>query len=140
MVDDIILCDDEDDSARDAIRMVRKIYPIEKIIFANGGDRTEKNIPEMDIEDENLNFIFGIGSQHKINSSSIILQDWKASKTNRQWGFYQMLHTKRDEVKVKEFTVAPRKKLLMQRHKDRSEHWFIVEGKASAYTFNNTPV
>ena len=42
MVDDIILCDDEDDSARDAIRMVRKIYPIEKIIFANGGDRTEK--------------------------------------------------------------------------------------------------
>jgi mannose-1-phosphate guanylyltransferase len=28
----------------------------------------------------------------------------------------------------------------MQRHKDRSEHWFIVEGKASVYTYNNTPV
>ena len=61
MVDEVILFDDEDDSAKDAIRMVRRIYPIDKIIFANGGDRTEKNIPEMDVEDENLDFVFGIG-------------------------------------------------------------------------------
>ena len=140
MVDEVILFDDEDDSAKDAIRMVRRIYPIDKIIFANGGDRTEKNIPEMDVEDENLDFVFGIGGQHKINSSSIILQDWKASKTNRQWGYYRVLHTEREEVKVKELTVAPRKKLSMQRHKYRAEHWFIVDGKATVYTFNNSPV
>ena len=140
MVDEVILFDDEDDSAKDAIRTVRRIYPIDKIIFANGGDRTEKNIPEMDVEDENLDFVFGIGGQHKINSSSIILQDWKASKTNRQWGYYRVLHTEREEVEVKELTVAPRKKLSMQRHKYRAEHWFIVDGKATVYTFNNSPV
>lgn len=139
MVDDVILFDDNDDSARGAIRELRKTYPQDKIIFANGGDRTEKNIPEMDFDDANLEFIFGIGGQHKINSSSIILQEWKASKTNRQWGYYRVLHTEQEEVKVKELTVAPGKKLSMQRHQHRAEHWFIVEGQASVYTLNSSP-
>ena len=40
--------------------------------------------------------------------------------------------TKTDpEVKVKELTVDPDKKLSMQRHEQRAEHWFISEGEAS---------
>ena len=42
MGDEIILIDDEDDIAKDAVKMLRKIYQINKNILANGGYRTEK--------------------------------------------------------------------------------------------------
>ena len=37
-------------------------------------------------------------------------------------------------VKVKELTVEPGKRLSMQRHEERSEHWFVSEGTAHVYT------
>ena len=40
--------DDEYQSASNAIQKVLEIYPDDKIIFANGGDRNQANIPEMD--------------------------------------------------------------------------------------------
>ena len=52
--------DDLDGSAKDAIRHVRSFYPDAKIIFVNGGDRTKTNILEMDVEDNNIEFIFGV--------------------------------------------------------------------------------
>jgi cytidyltransferase-like protein len=73
----VIKFDDADGSAKDAIRKVRALYPQSHIIFANGGDRTDKNIPEMDTEDTNVSFIFGVGGQDKKNSSSWILDNWK---------------------------------------------------------------
>jgi D-beta-D-heptose 7-phosphate kinase/D-beta-D-heptose 1-phosphate adenosyltransferase len=137
-VDFVIDFDDSDGSAKRAIWMVRQSYPQDRIIFANGGDRTSTNIPEMDIEDDNLEFVFGVGGEDKKNSSSWILQEWKAPKTDRQWGYYRVLHEDGKEVKVKELTVDPGKKLSMQRHQDRAEHWFVVEGIATVYTVNQS--
>jgi mannose-6-phosphate isomerase-like protein (cupin superfamily) len=39
-------------------------------------------------------------------------------------------------VKVKELVVMPGKRLSMQRHENRSEHWFISKGTAMVYTLN----
>jgi cytidyltransferase-like protein len=75
-VDIVIEFDDRDNTAKDSIRVLRKLYPDDKIIFANGGDRTKTNIPEMDIIDENLEFIFSVGGDDKKNSSSWILNNW----------------------------------------------------------------
>jgi cytidyltransferase-like protein len=122
--------DDADGSAKDAILEVRKQFPEDTIIFANGGDRTDKNIPEMDIQDSNLEFVFGVGGENKMNSSSWILQEWKAPKTERQWGYYRVLHEV-PGMKVKELTVNPGKSLSMQRHNLRSEYWIVSEGKAA---------
>lgn len=122
--------DDSDGSAKDAIRKVRALYPKDKIIFANGGDRTDKNIPEMDIIDSDLTFAFGIGGFDKANSSSWILQEWKSPKTERPWGYYRVLHSVGPHVKVKELTVDPGKSLSMQRHKHRAELWFVADGEA----------
>ena len=47
-----------------------------------------------------------------------------------------MLHENGPEVKVKELTVEPGKRLSMQRHEERSEHWFVSEGTAHVYTLN----
>lgn len=67
---------DDDGSAKDAIRHVRLYYPDDKIIFVNGGDRTKTNIPEMDIVDSNIEFVFGVGGEDKANSSSSILKSF----------------------------------------------------------------
>jgi len=137
-VDEAITFNDSDNSARNAIRKVMLKFPDAEIIFANGGDRNANNIPEMDIEDpkKRVKFVFGVGGENKMNSSSWILQEWKAPKTERQWGYYRVLHEQGNEVKLKELTVDPGKKLSMQRHQDRAEHWFVAEGTATVYTLD----
>lgn len=137
-VTDAIAFDDNDGSGKDAIRQVRNLYPNAKIIFANGGDRTKENIPEMDINDDNVEFLFGVGGVDKKNSSSWILEEWKAPKTMREWGYYRILHSNGHTVKLKELTVEPGKRLSMQRHDQRAEFWFVSEGVASVYTVNQS--
>ena len=56
MVDHCLLFGDDDDSAIEAINNVRLLYPDAHIIFANGGDRTSENIPEMEADVENISF------------------------------------------------------------------------------------
>lgn len=131
MVNDVISFNDNDNTAIDAILKVREVYFGDTIIFANGGDRTQDNIPEMSVQDPDLYFAFGVGGQDKKNSSSWILNEWKAPKTERPWGYYRVLHTVGRNVKVKELTVDPGKSLSMQRHRYRTELWFVAEGHAS---------
>jgi cytidyltransferase-like protein len=139
-VDRVINFNDLDGSAKDAIKKVRALNPHAQIIFANGGDRTKENIPEMDLLSEmlHLDFVFGVGGEDKKNSSSWILQEWKAPKTERPWGYYRVLHENKNEVKVKELTVKSGQCLSMQRHQDRAEHWFVAEGTAEVYTINSS--
>lgn len=127
-----VLCairfDDLDGSAKDAIKKVREMFPSETIIFANGGDRTKENIPEMDTDVDGVEFAFGVGGENKINSSSWILKEWQSPKTERPWGYYRVLH----EVvgmKVKELTVMPGQSLSMQKHQSRNEYWIVSEGQ-----------
>lgn len=139
-VDHIVRFNDSDNSAKDAIHKVRLNYPSDKIIFANGGDRTANNIPEMDIKDSNLEFVFAVGGDDKKNSSSWILEEWRAPKTGRPWGYYSVLHENKNEVKLKELTVDSGACLSMQRHQHRSEFWFVAEGEASVYTLEDNEV
>ena len=129
MVDEVYTFDDDDGSAKHFIQQARAHYPNAELIFANGGDRTKDNIPEMDVVDSNLSFVFGVGGEDKKNSSSWILQEWKAPKTERQWGYYRVLHEV-PGMKVKELTVNPGKSLSMQRHNHRAEYWIVSEGEA----------
>jgi cytidyltransferase-like protein len=127
-VDEVYTFDDADGSARHFIQQVRAHYPRAELIFANGGDRTDQNIPEMDVVDSNLKFAFGVGGFDKANSSSWILQEWRAPKTERPWGYYRVLHEV-PGMKVKELTVNPGSSLSMQRHWKRAEYWIVSEGQ-----------
>jgi cytidyltransferase-like protein len=129
VVDDVYEFVDHDGSSKNAIIRVREQYPNAHIVFANGGDRTKHNIPEMDIQDNNLEFVFGVGGEDKKNSSSWILEEWKAPKIHRDWGYYRVLHEV-PGMKVKELTVNPGCSLSMQRHAYRSEYWIVSEGQA----------
>jgi cytidyltransferase-like protein len=137
MVDGIVTFDDADGSSRAAIHAVRARYPHDKIIFANGGDRTRNNIPEMDVDVDGVKFQFGVGGTRKANSSSWILEEWKAPQTRRPWGYYRVLH-ETPGVKVKELTVEPGGSLSMQRHQDRAEFWLVSSGRATVNTINRS--
>jgi mannose-6-phosphate isomerase-like protein (cupin superfamily) len=50
-------------------------------------------------------------------------------KEHRPWGFYEILADTSDH-KVKRITVDPGKRLSLQRHRHRSEHWHMVAGQA----------
>lgn len=125
-VDHAILFNDDDDTAIEAIKNVQMMYPNDEIIFANGGDRTSTNIPEMAVS--GVTFAFGVGGENKRNSSSWILQEWKEPKTERVWGEYRVLY-EQPGTKVKELTVEPGKTLSLQRHDHRAEYWHVVSGK-----------
>jgi D-beta-D-heptose 7-phosphate kinase/D-beta-D-heptose 1-phosphate adenosyltransferase len=69
--------DDSDNSARDGIRKIREKYPTARLVFANGGDRTKENIPEIEVCREcDVTVEFGVGGENKVNSSSSILKNW----------------------------------------------------------------
>ena len=133
MVDKVFTFDDEDGSAKAFICQVRAHYPEAQLIFANGGDRTANNIPEMTVKNNRLSFEFGVGGEDKKNSSSWILTEWKSPKTHRQWGYYRVLHEV-PGMKVKELTVDPGASLSMQRHFKRAEYWIVSEGRAVVNT------
>lgn len=80
MVDGVILFNDDDDTAIEAVKNVKLLYPNDNIIFANGGDRSAKNVPEIVVP--NILLKFGVGGNSKINSSSDLLEQWVNFKNN----------------------------------------------------------
>ncbi len=48
----------------------------------------------------------------------------------RPWGFYEVLSDDRADHKVKRITVWPGKRLSLQYHLRRAEHWIVVAGRA----------
>ena len=125
-VDHTVEFDDSDGSACALLETVKRLHPDDEIIFANGGDRRADNIPEMTVT--GVTFAFGVGGEYKRNSSSWILEEWKAPKTDRVWGYYRVLH-EHPGIKVKELTVEPGQSLSMQRHRERAEYWMVSEGE-----------
>jgi len=127
VVDQIITFNDNDGTAIDAIKQVKDFWKsADKIIFANGGDRTKLNIPEM-LKFNDIEFVFGVGGTNKKNSSSWILKDWSQPTTERAWGKYTVLDSGQGWL-TKQLAFYPNRSLSDQRHFKRSEHWHVVEG------------
>ena len=126
MVDEVVAFDDDmEGSCINALVSIKQKYNNAEIIFCNGGDRTNKNIPEMDLE--GIKFEFGVGGNKKKNSSSWILKDWKYEKETRKWGhFYNLFYTL--EIKVKELIIEPKKGMSFQKHAKRNEIWLVSKG------------
>ncbi len=57
-----------------------------------------------------------------------MMEDKKQQNT-RPWGFFDVLSIS-PAYQVKKITIYPEKRLSLQRHRQRSEHWHIVEGDA----------
>ena len=79
MVDSAVAFNDDNNSSIDLIKKALVLF--DDVLFANGGDRTQDNIPEIDEfdKDPRVQFAFGVGGSHKQNSSSWILKQWNST-------------------------------------------------------------
>ena len=126
IVDEVLgFDDDKQGSCCFALEKIKSRYPEDEIIFCNGGDRKAENIPEMSVA--GITFKFGVGGDHKINSSSSILKEWQFDSEERIWGkFYNLFQDHR--IKLKELILEPHKGMSFQRHQKRNEIWFVSKG------------
>ncbi len=81
---------------------------------------------------ENPNFLGSFSSEEITNQLPRLIEKihvLTAREDHRPWGYYVVLADEEDH-KVKRITVWPGKRLSLQRHQRRSEHWHIIQGKA----------
>jgi len=123
-VDATMTFDDSDGTAIKLLEELKRSYSYATIIFVNGGDRTNDNIPEKIVKD--VDFVFDVGGG-KSNSSSWILNRWRNPIVERPWGSYRVLYES-PYTKVKELIINPNSSLSSQYHNYRSEQWHVVEG------------
>lgn len=57
------------------------------------------------------------------------------TKVDRPWGWFETLEES-DTFKVKRIQIDPGKSISLQRHQHRSEHWVVVQGKATVQQDN----
>ena len=130
-VDEVIgFEDDPQGSCINGLKKIKEKYPNKKIIFCNGGDRNKENIPELNLN--GIEFEFEVGGVIKKNSSSQILKSWSQNITERRWGLYDVLYSKKN-IKVKELCVNARSGMSFQKHSHRNEIWLVYEGKCEVF-------
>jgi D-beta-D-heptose 7-phosphate kinase/D-beta-D-heptose 1-phosphate adenosyltransferase len=111
--------DDTDGTVCEALRRIKPDY------FGNGGDRTNKNTPELDVcEELGIEPVFELGGG-KYSSSSAI--NGKKRVTTR-WGWYDVL-LDMPKLKVKMLHLDEGKSLSLQKHTERSEFFFMPTGE-----------
>lgn len=78
-VDEVVLSIDTDPPVIETLKLVRRKYPSDELVFANGGDRDgERVVPETDIcKQLDIQMLFGVGSHEivKRDSSTRINQE-----------------------------------------------------------------
>lgn len=127
-VDRVLEFNDDDGTAINALEILRQENPYGKVIFANGGDRTSLNVPELVVP--GVIFQYGVGGDGKANSSSQILSTWTNGNTQRDWGWWSVVKAY-PGAKVKELVVNPSSQLSKQRHQHRKEIWTVLKGTAT---------
>ena len=118
--------DDIEGSCIKALEFVKKSYPKDQIIFCNGGDRNKTNIPELKVK--GIDFIFEVGGESKLNSSSDLIKNYFYSSESRVWGKFINLYQDKKNIKVKELIIEPGKGMSFQKHYHRNEIWLVSHG------------
>lgn len=131
-VDRVMLTEHKrNDADMSVSRELRRLRPA---IFANGGDRTKKNVPEYALCQElGIKLVFNVGQGGKVQSSSWMTKSASrpVMRTVRPWGeYYGWDRGKKWNLKT--VYIKPRKRLSLQYHHHRSEFWMLVEGDATA--------
>lgn len=118
---------DDDGTVVASLELIREsCAPDQRVFFFNGGDRGEGNVPEERVE--GVRMVYGIGGTDKVNSSSAIHRRGYLSRVQRIWGYYDD-HFRTEKCVFK--TLFPRdgESTSLQRHRHRSEVWFVESGR-----------
>ena len=156
-VDRVFLSADQDcsvcESLRTLIHEAKATGKYEEIIFTKWGDRFASEIPEaILLRAEGVRIVDGLGAKTHNSSDLVNKLKNKADEKeleakiaelpkelteghyleigNRPWGIYYVLEDS-PLYKVKKLIVNPGKRLSLQSHTKRSEHWTVVSGVAT---------
>ena len=134
-VDKVVKCLDTDQTVCKTLSNLKKKNQVD--IFANGGDRKNKNeIPEYKIcKENNIKMIFDVGGG-KIQSSSNLADQFRNYFEKRPWGHFENLLEERNVV-VKKLVIFPKEKISVQFHNHRSEKWHILKGTGKVFVEDN---
>lgn len=134
----VIIQTSGDKSSSRAIEEFVSNNPNKSICYCNGGDRSNiGNIHESEIcKKLGVNLEFGVGGEEKVESSSQLTKNYLGNIEERPWGNYHII-AKNLGYQIKEIRVSQGSKLSLQKHKNRSEFWQIVEGKSKITIKNN---
>ena len=156
-VDRVFLSIDRDpsvcESLKSLIKEAKASRKYSEIIFTKWGDRFAAEIPEaILLREEWVRIVDGLGA--KTHSSSDIIKNVKDKEDekeldkkiaelpknitdgrylevgNRPWGVYYVMEDS-PLYKVKKLVVESGKRLSLQSHEHRSEHWVVVSGIAT---------
>ena len=139
-VDNVVLTSHrKDDPDRSVVRTLKEVKPD---IFANGGDRDPKdakkkssslNLDQTFCRENGIELIFNVGEGGKVQSSSWMINAARkpASRSVRPWGRYYGWDSGKG-WNLKTVYIDRGKRLSLQYHRGRSEHWMLVEGDATA--------
>jgi len=105
---------------------------IESLSFDKSFTERCKNISMLILEAgwSDLGSWFSLGSlESKKDSSYSLFQNELNPKIERPWGYFKVL-METNLSKVKLIRVYPNQKLSLQKHKYRSETWYVIKGRA----------
>ena len=83
-------------------------------------------------KDLGIDLKFGIGGIHKLESSSNLTKNHLSDTEYRPWGNFHII-AKGQGYQIKEMNINPGKKQSLQRHKNRSEYWQVIDGLGMVY-------
>jgi len=90
------------------------------------------------IDDRDALLVCGKNSAQRVRDAVGILENMNDPRIEypvsdyRPWGHYKVLEEEKEKFKIKRITIMPGKKLSLQVHRHRSEHWVVVSGTAKA--------
>ncbi len=113
----------------------RELAQIRPDVFANGGDRkSQRGIPEVVVcKKYGIKMVFQVGRGGKVQSSSWLTNKVasRGSIDVRPWGSMQTFKSA-SRFWLKTISVAPGRRLSLQKHALRSETWTCIEGEVIA--------
>jgi len=116
------------------ISVCKELEQLRPYIFVKGGDRTAENIPEYVLcKKLGIKMAFNVGKGGKVQSSSWMIRNASRpiARTERPWGeFYGW--DRGTNWHLKTVYIKPGKRLSLQYHHHRAEHWMLVEGDVTA--------
>lgn len=142
-------CDWSDVGSWDTISEINKNIPLNNNVISIDSDnnyiKTDKRIIAtigikdlIIIDDDNATLIMKKNESEKVKDivNELINRDYieaeEHSYENRPWGSFENLLISKF-CKVKRIKVDPQKRLSLQYHNFRSEHWLVVSGVATVY-------
>ena len=105
--------DDDQGSCIEGLKKVKNKFPNEEIIFCNGGDRNEQNIPEMSLKGIKFKFMVG-GDDKKIHPVKYLKIGTIVKKREIGESFFNLFVEK--NIKVKELIINPKKGMSFQKN------------------------